>query len=177
MPNGITGLERVNLHSAHNWWPSTTQPQRQNQCCTSYAVIHCIVLLTMGILMPETCWDKDRWIHFVRGTSSGIITLPSNNYCFPLEEWLHKRASMFVVSTLLVLLNCSKVRLSQERSNLDTNSGMNIFSSTPVSFSLVSVFWNCVRTIFFFSELSFRYLGREYYLKPLYYPFHTPFNY
>jgi hypothetical protein len=30
------------------------------QCCTSYAVVQYIALLMMGILMPETCWDKER---------------------------------------------------------------------------------------------------------------------
>ena len=28
------------------------------QCGTPYAAVHTIVLLMMGIMMPETCWDK-----------------------------------------------------------------------------------------------------------------------
>ena len=28
------------------------------QCRTPYAVIHGLVLLLMGIMMPETCWDR-----------------------------------------------------------------------------------------------------------------------
>jgi len=28
------------------------------QCRTPYAVIHDLVLLMMGIMMPETCWDR-----------------------------------------------------------------------------------------------------------------------
>ena len=29
-----------------------------NQCRTPYAAVHTLVLLMMGITMPETCWDK-----------------------------------------------------------------------------------------------------------------------
>ena len=29
-----------------------------NQCRTPYAAVHTLVLLMMGIMMPETCWNK-----------------------------------------------------------------------------------------------------------------------
>ena len=29
-----------------------------NRCRTPYAAVHTLVLLMMGIMMPETCWDK-----------------------------------------------------------------------------------------------------------------------
>jgi len=31
---------------------------QHNLCRTPYAVIHSIVLLMMGIMVPETCWDR-----------------------------------------------------------------------------------------------------------------------
>jgi len=44
-------------HSAHRLRPSSTQPQPaqpvQNTICSSTG----LVLLMMGIMMPETCWD------------------------------------------------------------------------------------------------------------------------
>ena len=45
-----------NLHSAHISRPSSTQPQpSHNQCRTPYAAVHTLVLLMMGIMIPETC--------------------------------------------------------------------------------------------------------------------------
>jgi len=37
---------------------------------------------------------------------------------FPLKEWLHKRASMFVISTFPALLNFSDVRAMDPRHKL-----------------------------------------------------------
>ena len=48
-----------NIHSAHSSRPSSTQPQPsqpvQNIICGS---AHTLVLLMVGIMMSETCWDK-----------------------------------------------------------------------------------------------------------------------
>ena len=48
-----------NFHSAHSSRSSSTQPQPsqpvQNTICCS---AHTLVLLMMGIMMPETCWGK-----------------------------------------------------------------------------------------------------------------------
>jgi hypothetical protein len=40
------------------------------QCCTSCVVVQFIAFQTMDILMPETCWDKERWINFICVASS-----------------------------------------------------------------------------------------------------------
>ena len=44
-------------------WDAACVPAAHNQnhhyqCRTPYAVVHTLVLLMMGIMMPETCWDK-----------------------------------------------------------------------------------------------------------------------
>ena len=38
--------------------PSPYNHSHHNQYRTPYAAVHNLVLLTMGIMMPETCWDK-----------------------------------------------------------------------------------------------------------------------
>jgi hypothetical protein len=48
-------------HSTHITTTQNLTVYLSFQCWTSYAVIYYIVLLMMGILMPETCWAK-HWI-------------------------------------------------------------------------------------------------------------------
>ena len=43
-----------NLHIAH----TACSPTPHNQYRTPFAVIHSLVLLKMGIMMPGTCWDR-----------------------------------------------------------------------------------------------------------------------
>ena len=44
------------LHTVHTAYdPAAHNHNQYNQCRTSYAVIHSLVLLMMGIMMPETC--------------------------------------------------------------------------------------------------------------------------
>ena len=38
--------------------PAPHNHSHDNQCRTTYAAVHTLVLLMMGIMMPETCWDK-----------------------------------------------------------------------------------------------------------------------
>ena len=45
----------TDAHSAHSLRPSSNNHSEHNQCRTPYAVIHGLVLLMMGIMMPETC--------------------------------------------------------------------------------------------------------------------------
>ena len=48
-----------NLHTVHTARsPAPHNHIHQKQCRTPYAVTHSLVLLMMGIMMPETCWDK-----------------------------------------------------------------------------------------------------------------------
>ena len=38
--------------------PAPHNHSYHNQCRTTYAAVHTLVLLMMGIMMPEICWDK-----------------------------------------------------------------------------------------------------------------------
>ena len=44
------------VHTAYDTAPHNHS--HYNQCRTPHAVIHGLALLMMGIMMPETCWDK-----------------------------------------------------------------------------------------------------------------------
>ena len=47
------------LHTEHTARvPAPHNHSHHNQCRTPYAAVHTLVLLMMGIMMPETCWDK-----------------------------------------------------------------------------------------------------------------------
>jgi len=48
---------------------------QHNQCRTPYAVIHGLVLLTMGIMMPETCWDRSLIINIWLVASYSFLSL------------------------------------------------------------------------------------------------------
>ena len=48
-----------NFHTVHTACvPAPHNHSHHNQCRTPYAAVHTLVLLMMGIVMPETCWDK-----------------------------------------------------------------------------------------------------------------------
>ena len=48
-----------NFHTVHTAYdPATHNHTQHNQCRTPYAATHGIVLLMMGIMMPETCCDR-----------------------------------------------------------------------------------------------------------------------
>jgi len=49
-------IRRTRLHTAHDAAPHNHS--QHNQCRTPYAVVHGLVLLMMGIMMAETCWDR-----------------------------------------------------------------------------------------------------------------------
>ena len=44
------------MHTARA--PAPHNHSHHYQCRTPYAAVHTVVLLMMGIMMPETCWDK-----------------------------------------------------------------------------------------------------------------------
>jgi len=46
-----------NLQTVHKVHPAPHNYSQHKQCRTPYAVIHGLVLLMTGIMMPETCWD------------------------------------------------------------------------------------------------------------------------
>ena len=50
------GTVTFTVHTARV--PAPHNHSHHNQCRTPYAAVHTLVLLMMGIMMPETCWDK-----------------------------------------------------------------------------------------------------------------------
>ena len=46
----------VTVHTAR--FPAPHNHSHHKQCRTPHAAVHTLVLLMMGIMMPETCWDK-----------------------------------------------------------------------------------------------------------------------
>ena len=48
-----------NFHTVHTACdPAPHNHSQYNQCRTPYVVVHGLVLLMMGIMMPKTCWDR-----------------------------------------------------------------------------------------------------------------------
>jgi hypothetical protein len=44
--------------SAYSSRPAPHHHDQHNQCWIPYEAVHSLVLLMMGIIVPETCWDK-----------------------------------------------------------------------------------------------------------------------
>ena len=55
--------------------PALHNHSHHYQCRTPYAAVHTLVLLMMGIMMPETCWDKSLIINFRLVASSWFLSL------------------------------------------------------------------------------------------------------
>jgi len=65
-----------NLHTVHTAYdPALHNHSQHNQCRKPYTVIHGLVLLMMGIMMPETCWDRSLIINIGFVTSCWFISL------------------------------------------------------------------------------------------------------
>jgi hypothetical protein len=52
-----------------------------NQCRTQYAAVHTLVLLMMGIMMPETCWDRSLLINIRLVVSCWFLSLHTTTFC------------------------------------------------------------------------------------------------
>ena len=66
------------------------------QCRTPYAAVHTLVLLMMGIMMPETCWDKSLIINIVLVASCWFLSL------HPIPWWRHSALNFFL-NIILIL--------------------------------------------------------------------------
>ena len=55
--------------------PATHNHSQHSQCRTPYAAAHTLVLLMMGIMMPETCWDKSLIINIRLVASCWFLSL------------------------------------------------------------------------------------------------------
>jgi hypothetical protein len=65
------------VHTAYH--PAPHNHSQHNQCRTPYAVIHGLDLLMMGIMMPETCWDRSLIINIGLVESFWFIFLHPQN--------------------------------------------------------------------------------------------------
>ena len=55
----LTASSRTVIFTVHTACiPAPHSHSHHYQCRTPYAAVHTIVLLMMGIMMPETCWDS-----------------------------------------------------------------------------------------------------------------------
>ena len=61
------------VHTAHD--PAPHNHSQHNQCRTPYAVVHGLVILMMGIMMPETCWDSSLIINIGLVASCWFLSL------------------------------------------------------------------------------------------------------
>ena len=55
--------------------PAPHNHSHHNQCRTPYEAVHALVLLMMGIMMPETCWDKSLLINIRLVASCWFLSL------------------------------------------------------------------------------------------------------
>ena len=55
--------------------PAPHNHSQHNQCRTPYAAVHTLVLLMMGIMMPETCCDKSLIINIRLVASCWFLSL------------------------------------------------------------------------------------------------------
>ena len=69
------------VHTAYV--PAPHNHSHHYQCRTPYAAMHTLVLLMMGIMMPETCWDKSLIINI------GLVA----SYCFLSSIYVHDARS------------------------------------------------------------------------------------
>ena len=58
-----------------------------NQCRTPYAAVHTLVLVVMGIMMPETCWDKSLIINIRLVASCWFLSLHPRSFVI-VTVWL-----------------------------------------------------------------------------------------
>jgi len=69
--------------------PAPHNHSQHNQCRTPYAVVYGLVLMMMGIMMPETCWDRSLIINIGLVASCWFLSLHSTistnwGWCAPL---------------------------------------------------------------------------------------------
>ena len=76
-----------NFHTVHTACdPAPHNHNQHNQCRTPYAVIYGLVLLMMGIMMPETCWDRSLIINIGLVASCWFISLHPTSHDEPSQE-------------------------------------------------------------------------------------------
>ena len=83
--------------SAHSLQPSSPHYHSQHkQCRTPYAVIHGLVLLMMGITVPETCWDRSLIINISLVASCWFLFLHPTFMMHGHKSLKFKKSSLLV---------------------------------------------------------------------------------
>ena len=70
---GTQAVCTVKVHTARV--PAPHNHSHHNQCRTPFAAVHTLVLLMMGIMVPETCWDKSVIINIRLVASCWFLSL------------------------------------------------------------------------------------------------------
>jgi len=94
------------MHAAHDAAPQDhSQPQPTHPGRTPHAVGHGLVLLMMGIMMPETCWDRSLIINIESVASCWFFLFTLSVSCF---TYVSELACVCVHSCVCV---CGKVKV------------------------------------------------------------------
>ena len=83
--------------------PAPHNHSHHNQCRIPYAAVHTLVLLMMGIMMPETCWDKSLIINIRLVASCWFLSLHPT-------FMMHGPKSLKFGGVLVTQLWCSTIR-------------------------------------------------------------------
>ena len=62
--------------------PAPHNHSQHSQCRTPYAAVHTLVLLMMGIMMPETCWDRSLIINIRLVETCWFLSLHPMDYIY-----------------------------------------------------------------------------------------------
>jgi len=80
--------------------PAPHNHSQYNQWRTPYAVVHGLVLLMMGIMMPETCWDRSLIINIELVASCWLLSL-SLHPMFMMHGHKNLKLSTRVIKTVV----------------------------------------------------------------------------
>ena len=75
--------------------PAPHNHSHHNQCRTPYAAVHTLVLLMIGIMMPETCRDKSLIINIRLVASRWFLCLHPTPVCLRTELEHHQDVHEF----------------------------------------------------------------------------------
>jgi len=99
-------LDFHTVHADHDAAPQDhSQPQPTHPGRTSHAVGHGLILLTMGMMMPETCWDRSLIINIELVASCWFLYLrlnpltPNDHYSGRTAPLTSKRCILYIYST------------------------------------------------------------------------------
>ena len=121
---GCVGCVEKYLHTVHTAYdPARHNHSQQNQCRKPYAVINGLVLLMMGIILPETCSDRSLIINIGLVASCWFISLHPSFHDSRSQE--PKTNTYLILSTRYFGIELSTVReileISTENTKFYTN--------------------------------------------------------